>query len=207
MTAFMSPQPFVQRKRLLIVQLLSAAALVALLFTRPGWNETSFLHESLEAAGLLLILLCMFGRLWSTLYVGARKNSELVTAGPYSITRNPLYLFSTIGVFGIGLVFGSIMVAAVFGGLSYLVFSVTAQKEANFLRARFTPEFLAYESRTPQFWPDFRLYHHPRRMTFSPDALKRTFGDALYFLAIFPIVEGVEFLQTGGYLPTILRLP
>jgi len=207
MTSFSAPQAFDQKKRLLIVQILSVLAIAVLLVSRPAWSETSGVHEALEMAGVGFILICMFGRLWSILYVGSRKNSELVTTGPYSITRNPLYLFSTLGIFGIGLVFGSVAVALVFAGLSYLVFSATAQKEAAFLRGRFASAYSAYEARTPLFWPDFRLYDQPEEVSFSPAALKRTFVDALYFLAMFPVIEALEYLQTAGYLPTLLWLP
>ncbi|MCY0094425.1 methyltransferase family protein [Hoeflea ulvae] len=207
MTDLLQPKAFEQKKRLLVVQLFSLVAILALLVSRPYWSEALPLHEAMEIAGLGLILVCMFGRLWSILYVGSRKNSELVTSGPYSVTRNPLYLFSTIGIFGVGLVFGSISVAFVFGALSYLVFTLTAQREAAFLRSSFGASYRAYEASTPRFWPDPRLYHQPDEMTFSPRALKRTFVDALYFLAMFPAIEGIEYLQTAGYLPTLFWLP
>jgi protein-S-isoprenylcysteine O-methyltransferase Ste14 len=134
MSASIAPQPFNQRKRLLVVQCLSIAAIGLLLFSRPGWDEASTLHEVVEMTGFILILVCIFGRLWSILYVGGRKNSELAISGPYSITRNPLYLFSTIGAFGIGLMFGSIIVAAFLGVCTYAVFLMTARKEEAFLQ-------------------------------------------------------------------------
>jgi protein-S-isoprenylcysteine O-methyltransferase Ste14 len=207
MTDFVQPKAFDQKKRLVVVQVCSFAAFLMLLVSRPSWSEALVVHEAIEITGLALILVCMFGRLWSILYVGSRKNSELVTSGPYSVTRNPLYLFSTIGVFGVGLVFGSIAAALVLGCLSYLVFTLTAQREATFLRATFGASYLDYEAATPSFWPDPRLYHQPDEMTFSPQALKRTFVDALYFLAMVPAIEGIEYLQTTGYLPTVFWLP
>lgn len=200
-------QPFNQRKRQVIVKILAAAAIALLFVSGPSWNNGSALRNALEFAGVLFILVCMFGRLWSTLYVGTRKNSELVMVGPYSITRNPLYLFSTIGVFGIGLVFGSIVVALFLAAMSYLVFTITAKKEAAFLRTQFVSDYPAYEKRTPQFWPDFRLYHTPSEVTFSPQVMTRAFGDSLYFLAVIPVIKGVELLQAAGYLPVLLRLP
>ena len=207
MTDFVQPKAFDQKKRLVVVQVCSFVAFLMLLVSRPSWSEALVVHEAIEITGLALILVCMFGRLWSILYVGNRKNSELVTSGPYSVTRNPLYLFSTIGVFGVGLVFGSITAALALGCLSYLVFTLTAQREATFLRATFGVSYLDYEVATPRFWPDPRLYDQPDEMTFSPQALKRTFIDTLYFLAIFPAIEGIEYLQTSGYLPTLFWLP
>ena len=85
-------------------------------------------------SGLALVVLCITGRLWCILYVGNKKNLELVTRGPYSMTRNPLYFFSTLGAAGIGLMFGSLTVAATLLLLSFWTFSITAEKEASFLR-------------------------------------------------------------------------
>ena len=158
MSASIAPQPFNQRKRLLVVQGLSIAAIGSLLFSRPGWDEASTLHELIEMTGFVLILVCIFGRLWSILYVGGRKNTELAVNGPYSITRNPLYLFSMIGAFGIGLMFGSIIVAVVLGVCTYAVFGMTARKEEAFLLRKFGPKYEAYAARTPRFWPKLWLY-------------------------------------------------
>ena len=156
--------------------------------------------------GFFLILVCIFGRLWSILYVGGRKNGELAVSGPYSITRNPLYLFSTIGAFGIGLMFGSIIVSAFLGVCTYAVFGMTVRREEAFLRSKFGPKFEAYVARTPRFWPKLWLYQDEHQHTFSTQALRSTFFDALYFLAIFPAIEGIEYLQVIGYLPTYFWL-
>jgi len=206
MSTSIAPQPFDQRKRLLVVQVLSSAAIVALLFSRPRWNEASPVHEIVEMAGVVLILICIFGRLWSILYVGGRKNSELATSGPYSITRNPLYLFSTIGAFGIGLMFGSIVVAVLLGLFSYLIFSITSRKEEVFLRGKFGQAYETYTAATPRFWPKLWLYRDLSEHTFCPKALRSTFVDALCFLAVFPIIEGIENLHMTGYLPTYFWL-
>ena len=50
----------------------------------------------LETGGVILILVCIVGRTWCTLYIGGNKKRELITAGPYSVVRNPLYVFTSI---------------------------------------------------------------------------------------------------------------
>jgi protein-S-isoprenylcysteine O-methyltransferase Ste14 len=206
MSASTAPKPFNQRKRLFVIQGLSIAAVGSLAFSRPGWDEASFLHEFLEMLGFIFILGCIFGRLLSILYVGGRKNSDLVVSGPYSITRNPLYLFSAIGAVGIGLMFGSVIVAAILGVCTYVIFDVTSRKEEEFLHATFGRTYEGYVARTPRFWPDPWLFRDEQQHAFSTEALKRTFFDALYFLAVFPVIEGLEYLQVAGYLPTFFRL-
>ncbi|MEY9165502.1 protein-S-isoprenylcysteine O-methyltransferase Ste14 [Sinorhizobium fredii] len=132
-------RPVDQSKRLRILRFLGAGGIIGLLLTRPAWNEASVIHEMIEFIGVALVLLCVLGRLWSTLYVGGRKNTELVVTGPYSMSRNPLYLFSTLGSLGTGLMFGSIATAGLFGVTTYVVFFKTARQEEHYLRTRFGP--------------------------------------------------------------------
>ena len=163
-------------------------------------------HELIEMMGLALVAVCVAGRMWGSLYIGAKKNRELVTSGPYSISRNPLYLFSTIGAVGIGLIYGSVTAALVLGLLAYGVFVVTAMKEAEHLRAVFGSHYDAYARQTPFFWPSFSRYRDMPEMAFSPKALRRTFADSLLFLAAFPAIEAIEHLQADGTLPILMRL-
>lgn len=47
----------------------------------------------LTGLGLILVSVAACGRLWCMLYIAGYKTQKLVTAGPYSLCRNPLYLF------------------------------------------------------------------------------------------------------------------
>jgi protein-S-isoprenylcysteine O-methyltransferase Ste14 len=201
-----NPKPFVQKKRLRVLQVGAAVFVAMILFATPIWEEGGNTHEIIEMTGIALVLACIFGRLWSILYVGGRKNQELVTAGPYSMTRNPLYFFSTVGIVGVGLMFGSISVALILGLLTFQVFAVTASKEAAFLKSKFGTTYENYALKTPLFWPNLLRYRDGPESMFSPGPLRRTFVDGMYFLAIFPAIEAVELLRQGGYLPTLLRL-
>jgi protein-S-isoprenylcysteine O-methyltransferase Ste14 len=197
---------FDQHKRLIVVQVAAVLAIAPLLFTKPFLVEGSDGHEYIEALGIGFVLVCILGRLWSILYVGGRKNDELVTIGPFSMSRNPLYFFSTVGAAGIGLMYGSVLVAAALALVSYLVFRVTARKEAEFLFGKFGPAYSAYAERTPSFWPNPLLFHDQAERQFSTKTLRRTFVDGLYFLALFPAIEMIELLRISGVLPVFFTL-
>ena len=198
--------PFNQKKRLLVVQVGAVLAALVLVVTQPAWNEDLLTHDVLETLGALLAVGCILGRLWSTLYIGGRKNGELVTTGPFSTTRNPLYFFSTVGAVGIGLMFGSLLVAMVLGVMTYQIFRFTAAREAAFLSDKFGPAYDVYARATPIFWPDPRRYRDSAKVYFSPVALRHTFLDGLYFIAIFPVIELLERLQMAGYIPVLLKI-
>ena len=201
-----SSKPVNQKKRLRIVQAGAIVAAALPLMAQPAWYDEGVTHEVIELTGLSLIFLCVLGRLWSILYVGGRKNDELVTSGPYSLTRNPLYFFSTIGAVGIGLTFGSAILALALGSLTYLILHATARGEAAFLADRFGAAYASYAKRTSLFWPNPFRYRDLAEVNFSPRVLKRTFFDALYFLAVFPAVEFVEYLHTAHVFPTLISI-
>src|SRR5262245_14008421 len=106
----------VQRKRKLALTLGAALWLLAMLVTQSRWRTGApYLYLLIAGVGLVLILLGILGRTWCTLYIGGLKKRELVTAGPYSLVRNPLYVFSALGAAGIGAQTGSALLAVLLG--------------------------------------------------------------------------------------------
>lgn len=195
-----------QRRRRFAVAILVAVLFAALLFVRSPVTIDNGLHEYVEAFGGAAILLAILGRTWCTLYIGGRKSAEIVRGGPYSVTRNPLYVFSTIGAAGIGAMTGSMTVAAAFAVITYLAFhSVTLVEEA-YLKRTFGRPYLDYLEEVPRFFPRFGLFHESETLTVRPQLIYRTFTDGLIFLAAYPFFELVEYLQDTGILPVFLYL-
>lgn len=120
------------RKAVLLAAIIAALVVAAL--TRSLHGAEDF-HETWEAVGLALIVVCIVGRAWCSLYIGGRKKAEIVDRGPYSVSRNPLYLFSFMGAFGLGAQTGSFTLAAAFLVLTVAVFYVTVRREEDWLAA------------------------------------------------------------------------
>ena len=130
-----SPMPlsatvFQQGRRIRFLWLAAPVVLAPALLAESAWPQGSPFREMLEFAGTVLMLICIGGRCWASLYVGGRKSRELVTTGPYAYTRNPLYFFSALGLAGVGLTFGSLIVSASLFAFTCLVFSYVATREA-----------------------------------------------------------------------------
>jgi hypothetical protein len=155
----------------------------------------------------LLIAVCIVGRCWCTLYIGGRKIAELVRIGPYSMMRNPLYTMSFIGAAGVGAQTGSLVMAALFLVVAWVVFRLVVAREERFLIGRFGEDYVDYLRTVPRFLPNIRLWKSPEWLEVRPDRVVLTFIDGLWFLAAIPLAEGVEWLQTAGYVPVLLRLP
>ncbi|MGN6582711.1 MAG: methyltransferase family protein [Rhizobiaceae bacterium] len=195
-----------QRGRRAVLFLLLLVAAFALLFI-SSYPEQGEFHEFVEAVGISLIGIAVIGRLWCTLYIGGRKAAELIQDGPYSITRNPLYVFSSIGATGAGAETGSVVVALFFGIATAIAFHVVAKKEEGVLAGAFGDAFTSYCARVPRFFPKLSLYKDSVTVTVYPKRLYTTFMDSLVFFAAFPFFEFIGWLQFHHYLPIFLRLP
>ncbi|MHC5231631.1 methyltransferase family protein [Brucella sp. LJL56] len=192
-----------QQRRRFAIGAVIVLLVVALLFVSS--QSTGHFHEYIEAFGLSLIVAAIIGRMWCTLYIGGRKSAEIVRSGPYSVTRNPLYVFSSIGAMGIGAQTGSIIIAAAFGVLCYLAFSVVIRTEEKFLKQNFGQPYEAYCASVPRFFPKFSLFRDDKELIVRPDRIYRTFTDGLVFFVAYPFFEFVEYLQDSHVLPVLLR--
>ena len=195
-----------QRSRRRGIAVLALALLAASLFTQ-SWGGGDGLHEGLEWLGLGLTGLCVAGRAWCSLYIGGRKKQGVVALGPYSVCRNPLYLFSVIGAASVGLAAGSLTVGALLGGLCFLVFDRLIRREEVFLAARFGADYAAYRAATPRWLPRLSLWRDAPELTVRPRLVLITVRDASLFFAALPLFEAIEWAQLQGWLPVLLRLP
>lgn len=194
-----------RRKQMLAALVVMLA--ICMLFIRSYWAEGGPAHEAIEDAGLVLILVCVLGRAWSTLYIGGRKKAELVREGPYSICRNPLYLFSFIGVAGLGAGAGSITLAVILLAITYGVFRWVVTHEEAFLSGAHGEAYARYLKEVPRFFPDFRLWHDVEKIDVTPRLVVRTTLEASLFFLAYPVFETIEWLQQAGLLITPVVLP
>lgn len=191
-----------RRLALFVVLFLAFAALAFVSSSGDG-----DLHEFIEAAGVGLIAIGIMGRLWSTLYIGGRKAQVLVQSGPYSVTRNPLYVFSTVAAAGVGAQTGSISIAVVFLLGCWLAFHILILKEEAFLSGALGQPYADYCARVPRFLPDPSTYRDEAELLIVPRRLYTTLMDGLVFFAAIPLFEALEYLKEAGYIPVLLRLP
>ena len=192
------------RKAVLFVGILAVVALAAVSHTL---GDEHGLHETVEAVGLAMIGVCVVGRAWCSLYIGGRKKAEIVDRGPYSISRNPLYVFSFLGAFGMGAQTGSITLALLFVLIAYGVFRVTVKREEVWLSSMFGAPYDAYVARTPRFWPDFRKWRDEETLDIRPRFFLTTLRDGLAFFLAVPLFEALEHAQDVGWVHIMFRLP
>lgn len=196
----------VQVRRRHILTGLGILAVALLPFIASSWVEDGVWHQAIEWLGLVLMGVAVLGRCGCMLYLGGRKGGELMVDGPYSISRNPLYLFSITAVLGIGLQTGSLIVGLVLSLAVLAVFRWVIGEEEGLLRVVFGERFDAYCARVPRFGPRLSLWRSEKTVLVDAAGVWNTLRDALpYFLAI-PVFELIEYAQHVGWVPVWIML-
>lgn len=195
----------VQAARKITFEVCAVLAVAILIFSAPRWGHA--VHRYMEAVGIYFVVVCILGRTFCSMYITGHKSDRIIEIGPYSICRNPLYVFSFIGAIGVGLVSGSIVISLLFGFVVWIIHRVVVSKEETFLLKNHGEVYRAYLLRVPRFWPDFSLWDSGDHIVVRPRGVLRTFADASLFLLAIPVMEVLEFLKESGSLPVYLELP
>jgi len=196
----------VQRRRKLSLLIAALAIGFSLPFVQSAGSTDSVLHEAIEVVGMVLIAAAIAGRSWCALYIGGRKSTQIVATGPYSISRNPLYLFSLTGVLGIGFQTGSVVLGLLALTVALAIFFPVILSEEAALANLFGPQYTAYRRSVPRFGPSFAGWSDTETIVVHPRRLWRTFTEALLFLLAIPLCEAIDRLQDAGYFTPLLHL-
>jgi protein-S-isoprenylcysteine O-methyltransferase Ste14 len=189
------------------ISLLVTVATICTLFVFSASRWSYPVHEAIEWIGLVLIFICISGRSWCSLYIGGRKTSELVMLGPYSVSRNPLYLFSIIGAVGVGAQLGAVSVAILAGVFAWVVHILVVIQEERLLVAEHGDAYQTYLAEVPRFLPRLSLWKNVDILEVRPRTVVTTYFDACFFLVAFPIAELLEYFQDTGAIHVLMKLP
>jgi protein-S-isoprenylcysteine O-methyltransferase Ste14 len=178
-----------------------------LLLSQSMWAEGGFVHESLEWVGYFALILCVLGRAWCAAYIGGRKNQAVVVDGPYSIVRNPLYVFSFFGVLGVGLSTGTVTVPALLAMVFAIYYAQVVRREERFLVENLGIDYVDYLQRVPRWLPKFKLWFERDEIVVRPRYVLLTIRDSAWFFIALPILELVDVLHQLGWIPVYFWLP
>ena len=140
-------------------------------------------------AGFLCVALACLGRIWCSVFIAGHKDESLVTSGPYSLLRHPLYAFSMLGALGLGLTSRSPLLALAAIAVIAALLIYAASCEEQFLAEQFPDEFAAYVAAVPhKWWPARLSAPFPDRLDVRPAVYWKAFLDAASFFALWVLV-------------------
>lgn len=196
-----------QQTRLLMTKLLFMS--IVIVFT-VSESSLEAIHPLLCAflflVGCFLVGLASLGRLWCSLYIAGHKTKDLVTIGPYSICRNPLYFFSMLGGIGIGCVTETLTIPAFILMVFALYYPYVIRFEEKKLRELHGREYEDYFRTVPQFWPKWSLLTEPQEYSVNPKTFKKHIFSALWFIWLIGILEMLETFHEIKLFPTLFSV-
>jgi protein-S-isoprenylcysteine O-methyltransferase Ste14 len=190
-----------EKYRIILSRLAAVLVLFFLFTTQSSWEtRNEALTFFLFFIGMILVAIASLGRMWCSLYIAGYKDDRLVTDGPYSLCRNPLYFFSMIGLLGIGFATETLTFPLVFIILFALYYPFVIKSEGRRLRKRFGAAFEDYTQRVPSFFPKFSTFSEPEQYVVKPGVYRNHMFSALWFVWLVGALEVIEGLREIGVL-------
>lgn len=196
-----------ERFRIHISQIFVVLLIVLICVSRSLWEyEASFVSEVLFLLGSVLVGIASLGRLWCSVYIAGYKTEHLVTKGPYSMCRNPLYFFSLLGALGVGFATESFLIPffILIGFAAYYPFVIKSEETE--LAKLHETEFEVYFKKVPKFFPKLSYLMEPEEYIVKPIIIKRHIFSSLWFIWLLGILETIEGLHELKILPTMFKI-
>jgi len=183
-------------------QCIGLSSLLLLLVSTSFWNlHHPLIGKTLSILGWILNGIGALGRIWCAVYIAGYKNNTLVTAGPYSMCRNPLYFFSMAGAVGVGLATETLVIPLVVLIFFMVYYPTVIRNEEKNLSQMHSKEYQNYVEAVPAFIPQPGILFEPEHYTVNPRILKRHLMDAVWFIWLCGLVSMLARLHTEKILP------
>jgi len=192
--------------RLRATRFLYLAVLAVVAFSN-GRALTGTVGLVAQMSGLVLAAAASLGRIWVSAFIAGRKDADLVTEGPYSMVRNPLYGLSLIAALGLALGTRSLVVLLVLPAMQGALLMLAVRSEEAFMARTHGVAYAAYLDRVPRYWPRPSLYQTVRSLQVDPAVFWKAFLDAGSLLLLYALVLLADGLSVAGRLPALLAIP
>jgi protein-S-isoprenylcysteine O-methyltransferase Ste14 len=192
---------FANDTRRLLSFVFAGLMLAACVGTDGSTLEKGWASHVMGWSGLLLVAAGCLGRTYASLFISGRKRDHLVKAGPYRLTRHPLYLFSFIAMLGLGITSTNPLV--IIGLAGFLVYyHHLCRREEQTLAAIHGSEFEHYRRTVPRLRPRLRRDEAvPNWLWVSPRRIRRRLLDGIWFFIAWVSVRAITLGHDYRVLP------
>jgi len=184
----------------------AAVFMFFLLVSTSRWGPRSVLLDVIYPLGIVLAGLATATRLWTSVYHAGYKVHTLLTVGPYSMCRNPMYFCNFMGAVGAGLTTGMLSLTALVVACLALYYPFVIRREERKLRSEHGASYEAYRRRTPAFLPAWRLLDEPEEYVTNIRSFRTKIGDSLVPLLAVAVIHAIQSLHAHGLLPGLLSV-
>ena len=155
--------------------------------------------ESLQMSilGFIMIVFGSFGRIWASLYIEGNKTKNLITAGPFSIVRNPLYFFSLIMLLGFSLALKAIYLPLALFFIFVLFHLPTIANEEKKLQDIHGEKFTSYVKSTPRLIPNIFKYKKPEtgeKLLVKISRINGVLIEVIGYLFLYTLIDIIHFI-------------
>jgi protein-S-isoprenylcysteine O-methyltransferase Ste14 len=195
------------RSRGLVGALLGTAFGAMAVFSPPLFSEAQWERIPLEIVGWLTFFAGAGLRFWATLYIGGRKRLVVVSEGPYSLCRNPLYLGTFLIALSVALILQSLtfMACVLVGGIFYALATVPA--EERYLSRQFGDAYVRYRREVPRFVPALSKFNTPSTIVVNVRALRLESCRAARWVMLPVIADLVCRVRAEAWWPHWIPIP
>ncbi|MBI9088954.1 MAG: isoprenylcysteine carboxylmethyltransferase family protein [Desulfobacterium sp.] len=193
---------FLVRHRIGFSKLLGGMVFLVLLFSGSWWHQQHpLVGQLMFLAGAALSGIGAFGRIWCSVYIGGFKNEKLISQGPFSMCRNPLYFFSLVGALGVGLATETLAVPFLILLFFSLYYPYVIKKEEVMLFRKHSKAYAAYIEKVPAFIPRLTALSEPETYLIHPGILRKSLLEAIWFIWFCALFSLMVRLHGSGALP------
>ncbi len=190
-----------------IAAAIAAPVLVLVMISEPVIQRGTWLDLSIGILGWVSFLAGVATRFWATLYIGGRKGQLVVSDGPYSLCRNPLYVGSFFLASSAALFLESLTFAACIAFISVVYILSAVPAEERFLSEKYGEDFRRYCDQVPRYLPRWRLFRTPDSIEVKVKGLRNECRRAATWICLPVLAQIASHLRWESWWPRLLRLP
>ncbi|HQU41355.1 MAG: hypothetical protein B7Z73_00085 [Planctomycetia bacterium 21-64-5] len=195
------------RSRGLVGASLGVAFGTLVVFSPPLFPQAQWERVPLEVLGWLTFCAGAAMRFWATLYIGGRKRQVIVSEGPYSICRNPLYLGTFLIALSTAIILQSMtFLACVLVGAVFYAWA-TVPAEERYLSRRFGEPYHRYCREVPRFIPRLANFGTPDTIVVNIRALRLECCRAARWVLLPVVADLLCRLRCETWWPHWVNLP